>query len=302
MHVFARNRVYNFHGEPGARLNVDQSVHATVKKRTMLIKLLSPLLFYAPDFHLLGLHAINTDGLIRHSGWAQFVTRLNSEWQEFTLYATVVLNANVAFLSIQSVDQGGNLVSTRSPAQIASYVSILASIASTIIGLLLVKHHRNRDRDSAADAATFMFNRTHPTLGLETLAVLYALPYAMLIWSMVSFLAAFSFMCFQKSSLLTRTLVAVVWTAVAALILWCVFNSWERSDWDWLRDMVSCSSLRSSEEEEAQEGEATQQDDVKSAVTAELGLKPKKRRWVPSWPIISLRKGSYDSERTVTNV
>ncbi|KAJ7266926.1 hypothetical protein B0H12DRAFT_1320913 [Mycena haematopus] len=286
MHVFARNRVYNFHGEPGARLNVDQSVHAIVQKRTMLIKMLSPLLFYAPDFHLLGLHAINTDGLIRHSGWAQFVTRLNSEWQEFTLYATVVLNANVAFLSIQSVDQGGNLVSARSPAQISSYVSILASIASTIIGLLLVKHHRNRDRDSAAAAATFIFNRTHPTLGLETLAVLYALPYAMLIWSMVSFLAAFSFMCFQESSLLTRTLVAVVWAAVAALILWCVFNSWESSDWDWLQA--------------EDEGDATQQEETKSVVTSET--KPKKKRWTMSWPIIALRKESYDSDRTVTNV
>jgi hypothetical protein len=78
--------VYNFHGEPGARLNVDQSVHPTVEKRTALIKMLSPLLFYAPDFHLLGLHATHTDGLIRHRGWSEFVTRLNNEWQEFTLY------------------------------------------------------------------------------------------------------------------------------------------------------------------------------------------------------------------------
>ncbi|KAF7344557.1 hypothetical protein MSAN_01937600 [Mycena sanguinolenta] len=299
MYVFARTRVYNFHGEPGARLNVDQSVHAIVKKRTMLIKILSPLLFYAPDFHLLGLQAINTDGLIRHSGWALFVTRLNSEWEQFTLYATVVLNANMAFLSIQSVDQGGNLVPARSAAQLASYASILASIASTIIGLLLLKNHRNRDRDSAADAATFMFNRTHPRLGLETLAILYSLPYAMLIWSMVSFLAAFSFMCFQNSNLLTRTLVAVVWTAVAALILWCVFHAWEGSGWDWLPDFFSCLRCPPVEEEDP-EVAATQQDETKSAVTSEL--KPKKRRWVPSWPIITLRKESYDSDRTVTNV
>jgi hypothetical protein len=46
-----------------------------------------------------------------------------------------------------------------------------------------VNHHRNRDRASSSDAANFLFNRTHPTLGLETLAVMYSLPYAMLIWS-----------------------------------------------------------------------------------------------------------------------
>ncbi|KAJ7792414.1 hypothetical protein B0H14DRAFT_2470155 [Mycena olivaceomarginata] len=308
MHIFARIRVYNFHGEPGARLNVEQSVHDTVKKRTALIKTLSPLLFYAPDFHLLGLHAIYTDGLIRHRGWSEFVTRLNSEWQEFTLYATVVLNANVAFLAIQSVDNNGAISSTRSPTQISSYLSMLTSIGSIIIGLLLVKHHRNRDRASAADAAKFIFHRTHPTLGLETLAVLYSLPYAMLIWSMVSFLAAFSFMCFQNSNLLTRTLVAVVWAAVAALILWCVFNSWESSDWDWLHGLVSVPScFSSSPADEA--SSVNQQDDTKSAASvteSNAEPKPKKRRWtvtVPSWAAaITLRKGSWDSERTVMNV
>jgi hypothetical protein len=125
---------------------------------------------------------------------------------------------------------------------------------------------------------------------------------------MVSFLAAFSFMCFQNSNLLTRTLVAVVWAAVAALILWCVFNSWESSDWDWLHDLVSVPScFSSSPADEA--SSVNQQDDTKSAASvteSNAEPKPKKRRWtvtVPSWAAaITLRKGSWDSERTVTNV
>ncbi|KAF7361104.1 hypothetical protein MSAN_01142000 [Mycena sanguinolenta] len=183
MYNFIHGRVYNFHGEPGARLNSDQSVYATVQKQTMFIRLLSPLLFYAPQSHLVGVRAVSIDGLVRYSRWAPFVKGLISEWQESIINAAVVLNANVAFLSIQSVDQGGNIVSTRSPAQIASYVSILASIASTIVGLLLTSRYRNRDHDSASTAAAFIFIRTHPTFGLEILAVLYSLPYAMLIWS-----------------------------------------------------------------------------------------------------------------------
>ncbi|KAJ6588819.1 hypothetical protein B0H19DRAFT_1248417 [Mycena capillaripes] len=71
--------------------------------------LLRPLLFCAPDSHLVGLNTIYTDGLIRHRNWAEFIVRLCTEWQELTAYATVVLNANVSFLSIQSVDQGGSL-------------------------------------------------------------------------------------------------------------------------------------------------------------------------------------------------
>ncbi|KAJ6452222.1 hypothetical protein C8R45DRAFT_1113096 [Mycena sanguinolenta] len=285
MYLFALSRVYNFHGEPGARLNIDQSIHATVQKRTMLMRLLSPLLFYALHSQLLGLDSVITDGIVHFSGWEPFVKGLHSEWQESIINAAVVLNANVGFLSIQSVDQGGNLVPTCSPAQIASYVSILASIASMIIGLLLVSNHRNRDRDSAAAAATFVFNRTHPKFGLETLAVL-----------MLSFFIAFSSMCFQKTSLPTRTLVAAIWAIVAVLILWCVFYSWE-SFWEWLHDVVSC--LRSSPEEETQdETNMTQQDEARSGVRSES----KKWRWVVSWPIITIRK-MYDSKRSsITNV
>ncbi|KAJ7157114.1 hypothetical protein C8R46DRAFT_868431, partial [Mycena filopes] len=52
--------------------------------------------------------------------------------------SAVILAANVSFLSIQSVDQGGDLVFKRSPAQWASYLSALYSIGSITLGLLLV--------------------------------------------------------------------------------------------------------------------------------------------------------------------
>jgi hypothetical protein len=122
---------------------------------------------------------------------------------------------------------------------------------------------------------------------------------------MVSFLAAFFFMCFQNSNLLTRTLVAVVWATVAAFILWCVYNSWESSGWDWLHDLVSVPSWFSSPlTGEASSGD--QQDDTRSAASvAESNAepKPKKRRWtvtVPSWAAaITLGRRL---EPTVTNV
>ncbi|KAJ7485389.1 hypothetical protein FB451DRAFT_1127570 [Mycena latifolia] len=296
MCLCVRARVYNFHGEPSARLNVDHSVYGTVRKRTLFIAALSPLLFYAPDFHLVGLHKIHTDKLIRHRGWSDFITRLNGEWQEFTLLATVVLNANVAFLSIQSVDQGGFALPERTPAQISSYLSMLTSVGAVIIGLLLVKQHRDRDRMAAADAAKFISDWTYPILGLEALAFLYSLPYAMLIWSMVSFLAAFSFMCFENSNLITRTLVGVIWAAVAALILWCIFSAWESGNWDKLRSLLCWGNTSTAEE---QDDSDMVKEEVKS--TAQ-----KSRLWERWWAWLSMvlreRPGVYDSERTVMNV
>ena len=69
--------------------------------------------------------------------------------------ATVLLNANVAFLAIQSVDQiSENNNPDRSPAQIASYLSIIASIGSIILGLLLIRQNRTKSRETADDVVS----------------------------------------------------------------------------------------------------------------------------------------------------
>jgi hypothetical protein len=55
--------------------------------------------------------------------------------------ATVLLNANVGFLAIGSVDLNG-----RSPIQVASYMSLVVSMGSIILGLLLVSRNRTMGR------------------------------------------------------------------------------------------------------------------------------------------------------------
>lgn len=40
----------------------------------------------------------------------------------------------------------------RSPAAIASYISILCSIGSIVLGLMLVRHHRTKNHDFADEA------------------------------------------------------------------------------------------------------------------------------------------------------
>ncbi|KAH6917962.1 hypothetical protein BKA70DRAFT_1554131 [Coprinopsis sp. MPI-PUGE-AT-0042] len=224
MLVLARQKFYNWYGVPQRRLYRDQSVHGTTNKRTWLIKISSPLLFSAPDVHLHSLNKMWVDGLMHGPVWAKAIMKLNGEWQEFILYATVLLNANVAFIAIQSIDtQEG---SYRSPVQVASYLSIVASIGCIVIGLLLVRQNRTRAHGTANDVCNFLNERSHPTLGLETLAILYSLPYAMLLWGMVSFLAAFAWNCFDATNIATRTVVGTAWIVLAALVVWCVWMGW----------------------------------------------------------------------------
>ncbi|CAK5263724.1 unnamed protein product, partial [Mycena citricolor] len=208
MYMSVHHRVLNLHGEPAARLCSDQAVYDQQRKRSWFISILSPLLFFAPYFHLDGLEVLYTDGVIREHGWTQFISRLLKDWQDFTLNATVILNANVAFLAIQSVDNGGSTVSSRTPTQLASYCSIFTSVGAIIFGLLLVKQNRNRSGVGSIKSDSFFFKYNRRRLGMETLAVVYSLPYALLIWSMLAFLAAFLSMCFRYTNSLTRAFVA----------------------------------------------------------------------------------------------
>ena len=64
--------------------------------------------------------------------------------------ATVLLNANVAFLAIPSVDPGSN--NNRTAAQIVSYISIVTSTGSIIIALLLIRQYRVKPRETVEEA------------------------------------------------------------------------------------------------------------------------------------------------------
>ncbi|KAJ8517952.1 hypothetical protein ONZ45_g4944 [Pleurotus djamor] len=222
MHIRARHRFLNFHGEPPARLGRDQAIYNDPKgnQRSYLISLISPMLFNAPEVHLRTLNAVYVDEIVYAHGINKFIEKLNSEWQEFILYATVLLNANVALLAIQSVDGSGE--GPKSPIQICSYMSIAMSVGSIILGLLLVRQNRTKGKDSAPEAAQFM--RKH---SLEILAILYSLPYALLMWAMLAFLSAFAFLCFDSTDLATRLVVMSVCLPIAILIAWCIWYAWE---------------------------------------------------------------------------
>lgn len=67
------------------------------------------------------------------------------------LQATVLLNANVAFLAISTVTPEPDAINA---AQITSYVSVIASVGSILTGLLLTRQYRDK-KNSATEAVCF---------------------------------------------------------------------------------------------------------------------------------------------------
>ena len=74
-------------------------------------------------------------------------------WLIYVNSGTVLLNANVAFLAIPNIATQQGEVS-RSPSEIASYLSLAASVGATMLGLLLVRQNRTKNRETAEEAVS----------------------------------------------------------------------------------------------------------------------------------------------------
>ncbi|KAF8960343.1 hypothetical protein BDZ97DRAFT_2077571 [Flammula alnicola] len=261
MYIFYNSRFLNFHGESFARIE---------------------------HVYLLTLQEVWVDGIIHHSVWVQSMKKMSDEWWEFIFFATVMLTSNVGFLAIQSVDTHVD-PNYRSPAQIASYLSVFADIGSIILGLLFMRPNWTKNRETGPEGT---LGPSHPLLRLEMLAILYSLPYALLMWGMVAFIAAFCFVCFQGSSTATRTFVGSLCVAVAVLVVWCIYTSWEEKH-DQDEDDRRLAYEDQLEQVEESEAVSSQEPDENEQSRHTL----LNRLW--NLPIIlSICRGSYDSGRT----
>jgi hypothetical protein len=176
-------RFVYFHGQRHARLSRDQTVYDKPKReRSLLITCLSPLLFLAPEAYLREIERLWVDELINESDWKRFIAKLLEQWNHVILWvrftslhdyihqlkrslqSTVMLTANVGFLAIPGVVLsnigGSNLTSASqvtiftSPTQIASCVSIQASIGSIVIGMPLLRRHMTKIQNDPAGAVS----------------------------------------------------------------------------------------------------------------------------------------------------
>jgi len=165
MGMLVYERFANFHGCQGARLSRRQKVRPpATERRTTLMKILSPILFYAPDLHLRNIEDIWIDHMVQQVYWKAFITNLIREWEGLVLYSTVLLNANIAFLALPAVvgqtnNQGpGNATA----AEIASQMSAITSVGSVVTSMLLARYHKPKEESSENAARSFFFSRSLP--------------------------------------------------------------------------------------------------------------------------------------------
>ncbi|KAK0215464.1 hypothetical protein IW262DRAFT_1249174, partial [Armillaria fumosa] len=165
----------HFYGEPAARLTHGTSIYDKnkVHKCSILFHILKYLLFAAPCAHLHEIESMLLDGLLSQVVWREFVDKICKDWSHLTLYSTVIINVDVAFLSIQSVDNHPS----SSPLKIFVYLSVLSSLESIFFALLLLCHNNTKSNIRIDEAVRFASSCRY-----ENIAIIYGLPYTLLMW------------------------------------------------------------------------------------------------------------------------
>ncbi|EIW78598.1 hypothetical protein CONPUDRAFT_145765 [Coniophora puteana RWD-64-598 SS2] len=225
MHNITYNQFMNFYGQSNARLH-DEDVYWWISgwdySPSLWMTFVSWLLFRAPKAYVTTLHDIYLDKIANRYTWNEFIVHLNMQLQDFNLLATVLLNANVGFLAIQSVDNGNN--GQRSFTQIASYWSLSASVGSILLGTFLVRFHQSEGHKDVAAVATFLKKIHSHKRGLEQLAIVYSLPYALLMWSLVFFSVAFITEAYQTGDRSDIISLGVIVTVTLYLVFYGTFS------------------------------------------------------------------------------
>ncbi|RXW24344.1 hypothetical protein EST38_g1543 [Candolleomyces aberdarensis] len=215
------DRFLNLFGERVVRLNAYQSIYPP-SKNSWIMRVISPLMMFGPEGHLGRLKDTTVDYMVTQRLWDSFTEKTFGEWRETILYATVLLNSNVAFLAIQSVDAQGHH-KRQSDSQRASYLSVITSLGSIIFGLLMLRQHRG------VITSQLIANRSTSDFGLEALAIVFSLPYTLLMWSMLAFLLAFFLQWYHSEDFVVIGQTIIVAAAYIACMIWSVTVASENS-------------------------------------------------------------------------
>ncbi|KAG1737401.1 hypothetical protein EDB19DRAFT_1877831 [Suillus lakei] len=222
MDMFFRARFVNFCGQLGARLDADQSLYDSNEKKPkpILIRILNVALFNSPHIHSESLENVWVDNTVVKPRWKKFISQLTSEWNSFTVFSTVMLAVDVSFLAVPGVDDPST--QSKSAATIVIYLSALCAMGSLVISLVLAGQVSDTRRSSASSVANFMSSMSQSLLGVESLALMLSLPFALLIWGMIFFAIGLSIIIFYTTDIIALAVVIPIWAVVVLVTTWPV--------------------------------------------------------------------------------
>jgi hypothetical protein len=117
----------------------------------------------------------------------------------------------------------------QSAAYTCSLFSTIFSIGSITIGLINTRKHRKyRGESSYEEIAEFLQGAHQCHFGFRPLAIVYALPIALLMWAVLSFAGAIALYCLIATSIIARVAVLALGAFLIGCTLVTVWYFWQR--------------------------------------------------------------------------
>jgi hypothetical protein len=93
-----REKFMNFVGQPCAKLDRRQPIYEEPRnRRSALITIISPLLFFAPDVNLKALEKVWIDRMICQVPWKAWTAQLIEEWRDFVGISTILRQSSEGY-------------------------------------------------------------------------------------------------------------------------------------------------------------------------------------------------------------
>ncbi|KAH0831852.1 hypothetical protein J3R83DRAFT_12703, partial [Lanmaoa asiatica] len=191
-------------------------------QRPALLAVLGPLFFRSPDVYAAELHSFHENFTLAR--WSNFVHKVDQSIRDSNLLATVLLSTNVGLLAWSEGGKTGG-INSPSPEQIVTYISIICSAGSIITGLAIFKQYRAKGADTPLRAVVVLKRILKESFGLERLAIICSLPYVLLMWSLIAFLAAFAIIFYKETGIQVRVPVTVALFLIFLCLFFCMYTA-----------------------------------------------------------------------------
>jgi len=258
----AQHRFYNYYGHPSARLNhlhafeveqakegevSDASTQQTPDQPTrrvdalwsqattfwfsivaIWLRLCSVFLFDAPIRHHTALEDLFVDKIVYRRNYKRIMKTLLDDWSDASLLATVLWTANMAFLAIPmpTTNTSQQFTFLGSAACTCSLFSTVFSIGSITLGLINTRKHRGEP--SYNEIAEFLQGAHNGHFGFRPLAIVYALPIALLMWAVLAFAGAIALYCLIATSVISRVAIITLGGFLVGCTFVTVWYFWQR--------------------------------------------------------------------------
>ncbi|KAI6102603.1 hypothetical protein EV401DRAFT_753299 [Pisolithus croceorrhizus] len=222
---FSRSKFINFSGQPCARLGVDQCIyvsphHLSRSGSSFLIRIFDFFLFQSASMHLEELRQMWIDQIVHYRRWQKHIAKLTSEWARFTIFSTVLLTADVSLLATPALGSYGNSLGGGSGGTLTNGTG--SSTSSGPSPPMAFVHTRiNSTHESCWWEGILISSLNHKSLfGTYSLAIMYSLPYAFLVWSIFLFVLGMTFLVFSSTNHAMLAILAPFFSLLFVFSIW----------------------------------------------------------------------------------